>query len=86
MTCAAGTREPFALEVGLHRGSAFSPFVFAIMMMFADDVALCPREKDVLDMELGQWKEALEKIIMKMSKANTHRVHNMPEWNAIRKC
>ena len=89
MTCAAGTREPFALEVGLHRGSAFSPFMFVIMMgsltenirkeapwqmMFADDVALCPREKDVLDMELGQWKEALEKIIMKMSNANTEYI------------
>ena len=30
--CAAGTREPFAVEVGLHQESAFSPFLFAIMM------------------------------------------------------
>ena len=30
--CAAGTSEPFAVEVGLHQGSAFSPFQFAIMM------------------------------------------------------
>ena len=30
--CAAGTSEPFAVEVGLHQGSAFSPFLFAIMM------------------------------------------------------
>ena len=30
--CAAGTGEPFAVEVGLHKGSAFSPFLFAIMM------------------------------------------------------
>ena len=29
---AAGTSEPFALEVGLLQGSAFSPFLFAIMM------------------------------------------------------
>ena len=29
---AAGTSEPFAVEVGLHQGSAFSPFLFAIMM------------------------------------------------------
>ena len=62
--CAAGTSEPFAVEVGLHQGSAFSPFLFAIMMgsltenirkearwqmMFADDVVLCAREKDVLE-------------------------------------
>ena len=51
--CAAGTSEPFAVEVGLQQGSAFNPFLFAIMMdaltenirkqapwqmMFADDV------------------------------------------------
>ena len=30
--CAAGTNEPFAVEVGLRQGSAFSPFLFAIMM------------------------------------------------------
>ena len=30
--CAAGTSEPFAVEVGLYQGSAFSPFLFAIMM------------------------------------------------------
>ena len=29
---AAGTSEPFAMEVGLHRGSAYSPFLFAIMI------------------------------------------------------
>ena len=28
--CAAGTSEPFAVEVGLHQGSAFSPFLIAI--------------------------------------------------------
>ena len=53
--CASGTSEPFAVEVGLHQGSAFSPFLFAIMMdsltlnirkevpwqmMFAGDVGL----------------------------------------------
>ena len=30
--CVAGTSEPFAVEVGLHQASAFSPFLFAIMM------------------------------------------------------
>ncbi len=27
--------------------------------MFADDVVLCAREKDVLELELEQWREAL---------------------------
>ena len=30
--CAAGTSELFAVEVGLHQGSAFSSFLFAIMI------------------------------------------------------
>ena len=83
--CAAGTSEPFAVEVGLHQGSAFSPSLFAIMidsltenirkeapwqMMFADDVVLCARETYVLELELEKWREALEKR-MKLSRAKT---------------
>ena len=40
-------------------------------MMFADDVVLCAREKDVLELELEQWREALEKRGMKVSRAKT---------------
>ena len=86
MRCAAGTSESVAVEVGLHQGSAVTTFLFAIMMdslaensrkeapwqmMFADDVVLCAREKDVLDLELDQWMEALEKRRMKVSRAKT---------------
>ena len=68
-----GTSNPFAVEVGLHQRSAFSHFLFSIMMdsltenirkeapwqmMFADDAVRCAREKDVLEMELEQWSEA----------------------------
>ena len=83
---AAGISEPFAVEVCLHQGSTFSPLLFAIMMdsltenirkkaswqmMFADDVVLCATEKDVLELELGQWREAWEKRGMKVSRAKT---------------
>ena len=37
--------------------------------MFADDVVLCAREKDVLELELEQW--ALKKRGMKVSRAKT---------------
>ena len=55
------------MEVDLHQGSAFIPFLFAIIlvsltetleieapwqMMCADDVVLCAREKGVLELKL----------------------------------
>ena len=81
-----GTSEPIAEEVGLQQESALSPFLFAIMMdsltenirkeaprqmMFADDVVLCAREKDVLELELEQCRMALEYRGMKVSRAKT---------------
>ena len=88
--CAAGTSEPFAVEVGHHQGSSFSHFLFAIMMdsltenirektpwqmMLADDVVLCAREKDELELELEQWREAMEKRGMKVSRAKTEYMY-----------
>ena len=40
-------------------------------MMFAADVVLCAMEKDVLGLELEQWREALEKRGMEVSRAKT---------------
>ena len=52
-------------------------------MMFPDDVVLCAREKDVMELELEQWREALEKIGIKVPREDRVPVS---EWNAIRKC
>ena len=30
--CAVGTAESFKIKVGLHQGSALSPFLFAVIM------------------------------------------------------
>ena len=49
-------------------------------MMFADDVVLFAKVKDVLELKLEQWRKALENRGMKVSRAKT-RVH-VPEWNA----
>ena len=38
-------------------------------MMFTDDVVLYAREKYMLELELEQWKEALEKRVLKVSRA-----------------
>ena len=54
--CAVGTTESFKIKVGLHQGSALSPFLFAVIMdrltdkvrreppwtmLFADDIVIC---------------------------------------------
>ncbi|KAK3571078.1 hypothetical protein QTP86_001733, partial [Hemibagrus guttatus] len=67
--CAVGQTEEFKVEVGLHQGSALSPFLFAIVMdqlseevrqespwtmMFADDIVICSESR-------GQVEENLER-------------------------
>ena len=83
--CAVGTTKAFSIEVGLHQGSALSPFPFAIIMvslaencrteapwqMFADDVVLCARDKKELEENLERWRDALEKRGMKISRSKT---------------
>ncbi|KAK3522273.1 hypothetical protein QTP86_000681 [Hemibagrus guttatus] len=59
--CAVGQTEEFKVEVGLHQGSALSPFLFAIVMdqlseevrqespwtmMFADDIVICSESRE----------------------------------------
>jgi hypothetical protein len=84
--CAAGVSEPFEVEVGLHQGSALSPFLFIMIMdvlteeirkeapwqmMFADDVFMCESDQSVLETELEKWREALEKRGMRVSRSKT---------------
>ena len=87
--CAVGTAEAFSIEVGLHQGSGLSPFLFTIIMnsltkrrrleppwqmMFANDVALCAREKEVLEVNLEQWRVALVERGMKISRSKTEYI------------
>ena len=53
-------------------------------MMFADDVVLCVREKDVMELELEQWREAIRKE-RNESVMGKERIH-VSKCNAIRKC
>ena len=59
--CAVGTTENFKVKVGLHQGSALSPFLFAVIMdrqtdkvrreppwtmLFADDIVICKETRE----------------------------------------
>ncbi|XP_047492005.1 uncharacterized protein LOC125041211 [Penaeus chinensis] len=84
--CMVGTRESFQVKVGLHQGSALSPFLFAIVidclieavqkiapwdLMFADDVALNGETSEDVEERLEQWRSALEDRGMKVSRHKT---------------
>uniref|UniRef100_A0A3B3BTI6 ribonuclease H n=1 Tax=Oryzias melastigma TaxID=30732 RepID=A0A3B3BTI6_ORYME len=84
--CAVGVTEEFKVEVGLHQGSALSPFLFAMVMdrltdevrqespwtmMFADDIVICSESREQVEVELERWRFALERRGMKVSRSKT---------------
>ena len=83
---AAGFTEEFKVGVGLHQGSALSPFHFAIIidrltedirkdapsnMLFADDIVLYRQNYRKLEEDLEIWRNALERRALKMSWSKT---------------
>ncbi|KAK3568010.1 hypothetical protein QTP86_028594, partial [Hemibagrus guttatus] len=84
--CAVGQTEEFKVEVGLHQGSALSPFLFAMVMdqlseevrqespwtmMFADDIVICSESREQVEENLERWRFALERRGMKVSHSKT---------------
>ncbi|KAK3568194.1 hypothetical protein QTP86_000232 [Hemibagrus guttatus] len=84
--CAVGQTEEFNVKVGLHQGSALSPFLFAIVMdqlseevrqespwtmMFADDIVICSESREQVEENLERWRFALERRGMKVSCSKT---------------
>ena len=86
MRCAVGTTESFKVKVGLHQGSALSPFLFAMIMdrrtnevrseppwtmLFADDIVICEETREEVKRRLKSWKYALERKWMKVCRSKT---------------
>ena len=84
--CAFGTTESFKVKVGLHQGSALSPFLFAVIMdrltdevrreppwrmLFADDIVICEETRKEVERRLESWRYALERRGMKVSWSKT---------------
>ncbi|KAK3510590.1 hypothetical protein QTP70_011796 [Hemibagrus guttatus] len=85
--CAVGQTEEFKVDVGLHQGSALSPFLFAIVMdqlseevrqespwtmMFADDIVICSESREQVEENLERWRFALERRGMKVSRIQSN--------------
>ena len=73
---AVGTTKNFKVKVGMHQGSALSPFLFAVIinrltdevrreppwtMLFADDIVICEETKEEVDRRLEYWSYGLER-------------------------
>ena len=84
--CAVGVTDAFKVEVGLHQGSALSPFLFVMIMdrlteevrkkppwtmLFADDVVLTSGCKRKGEQDLEQWRHALERRGLKISRTKS---------------
>nr|XP_043620167.1 uncharacterized protein LOC122592015 [Erigeron canadensis] len=70
-----GNTELFSVDMGIHQGSALSPYLFTLIldelsrglqeelpwcMIFADDIALIARSTEEVNQRLEKWKKALE--------------------------
>ena len=81
-----GETEYFAIEVGLHQGSALSPLLFIIIMdvltehiekdppwamMFADDLVLCAMTREEVEEDLETWRVVFERHGLNISRTKT---------------
>ena len=84
-----GTSDWFNVQVGLHQGSAMSPFLFALVLdrwtdnvrqespwnlMYADDIVICEKTREQLEISLENWRQAIERRGIKISRCKTEYV------------
>ena len=74
-----GETNDFSITVGLHQGSALSPYIFALVMQdevpwcmfFVDDIVLVVETKVKVNAQLELWRAALESKGLKISRNKT---------------
>ncbi|XP_046986194.1 uncharacterized protein LOC124556250 [Schistocerca americana] len=86
VSSSVGMTKEFPVKIGLHQGSALSPYLFDLIrdvlvkdvkkeapwnMMLADDVVLCEQSIDRLEEKLEDWRKALEERGMKISRTKS---------------
>ena len=88
--CAIGITESFKVKVGLHQGSALSPFLFVVIMdritdevrteppwtmLFADDIVICEETREKVEQRLECRTYALERRGMKVNRSKTEYLY-----------
>ncbi|PKA65631.1 ubiquitin-protein ligase E3 C [Apostasia shenzhenica] len=81
-----GLTKDFFITVGLHQGSALSPYLFALIMevmtehiqdevpwcmLFADDIVLIEKTKEGAKAKIVLWRNALESKGFHLSRSKT---------------
>ena len=81
-----GETSDFPINIGLHQGSALSPYIFALVMdevtkdiqgeipwcmLFADDVVLIDESRIGVDRQLELWRQTLESKGFRLSRTKT---------------
>ena len=84
-TC-GGITSDFSITIGLHQGSALSPFLFVIVMdeltraiqdeilscmLFADDIVLVDEMRAGINAKLELWRQTLESQGFRLSRDKT---------------
>ena len=85
-----GDTEGLPISIGLHRGSALSPFLFVLVMdeltrhiqedvpwcmLFADDIVLVDESRQGINKKLELWRDTLEPKGLRISRNKTEYVH-----------
>ncbi|ONL97201.1 Retrovirus-related Pol polyprotein LINE-1 [Zea mays] len=81
-----GDTDDFPINIGLHQGSALSPYLFALVidevtrdiqgvlpwcMLFADDVVLIEESRSGVSQKLELWRQTLEAKGFRLSRSKT---------------
>ena len=84
-TC-GGLTDEFPITIGVHQGSALSPFLFAIVMdeitksihedipwcmLFPDDIVLIDETKEGVNKKVELWRQTLEVRGFRLSRSKT---------------
>ena len=90
MRTVGGSTEEFSIRIGLHQGSALSPYLFTIVMdeltreiqggvlwhiLFADDIVLIDESREGVNLKLELWRQTLESKGFKLSRTKTEYMH-----------